>query len=29
MDFALVSRVFDVLRLTPPPRLTLLEAQTL
>ncbi len=29
MDFALVSRVFDVLRLTPPPRLTLLEAQSL
>ena len=29
MDLALVSRVFDTLRLTPPPRLTLLDAQSL
>ncbi|MBI5841284.1 MAG: nucleoside triphosphate pyrophosphohydrolase [Chloroflexi bacterium] len=29
MDLALVSRAFDTLRLQPPPKLTLLEAQTL
>ena len=29
MDFPLVAQIFDVLRITPPSRLTLLEAQTL
>lgn len=29
MDLSLVSSVFDTLRITPPPKLTLLEAQTL
>lgn len=29
MDFSLVARVFDILRITPPPRLVLLEARTL
>lgn len=29
MDFELVSHVFEILRLTPPPRLTLLDARTL
>ncbi len=29
MDFSLVAQTFDVLRLTPPPKLILLEAQTL
>jgi tetrapyrrole methylase family protein/MazG family protein len=29
MDFSLVARVFAILRLTPPPRLVLLEARTL
>ena len=29
MDFSLVSQTFDVLRLSPPPKLILLEAQTL
>lgn len=29
MDFSLVARTFDALHLTPPPRLVLLEAQTL
>ena len=29
MDFALVARTFEALRITPPPRLILLEAQTL
>ena len=29
MDFSLVAQTFDVLRLPPPPRLILLEAQTL
>jgi len=29
MDFSLVSRTFDTLRIAPPPRLVLLEAQTL
>jgi len=28
MDFALVSQAFDTLRITPPSKLTLLEAQT-
>ena len=29
MDLELVSRVFETLRITPPSKLTLLEAQTL
>jgi len=29
MDFSLVAQTFDVLRLSPPPKLILLEAQTL
>jgi tetrapyrrole methylase family protein / MazG family protein len=29
MDFALAARIFDVLRIPPPPRLVLLEAATL
>ncbi|MBK9208111.1 MAG: hypothetical protein IPL71_07350 [Anaerolineales bacterium] len=29
MDFALISSVFETLRITPPSKLTLLEAQTL
>lgn len=29
MDFSLVTSVFDTLRVTPPPRLVLLEARTL
>lgn len=29
MDFSLIAKTFDTLRITPPPRLTLLEAQTL
>ena len=29
MDFSLVAQTFDVLRLAPPPKLILLEAQTL
>ena len=29
MDFTLVSSVFETLRIAPPPKLTLLEAQTL
>ncbi|MDQ2693529.1 MAG: nucleoside triphosphate pyrophosphohydrolase [Chloroflexota bacterium] len=29
MDFALVSKIFDVLQMDPPPKLILLEAQTL
>jgi len=29
MDFSLVAQTFDVLRITPPPKLILLEAQTL
>ena len=28
MDFSLVAQTFEVLRLTPPPRLILLEAHT-
>ena len=29
MDFAIVSKIFDILQITPPSRLVLLEAQTL
>ena len=29
MDFSLVSRIFDTLRIAPPPKLILLEAETL
>ncbi len=29
MDFSLVAQTFDILRIAPPPRLILLEAQTL
>jgi tetrapyrrole methylase family protein/MazG family protein len=29
MDFTLVSRIFDILQITPPSKLVLLEAQTL
>ena len=29
MDFGLISSVFEMLRITPPPKLTLLEAQSL
>jgi len=29
MNFSLVSKIFDTLRVTPPPRLILVEAQTL
>ena len=29
MDFSFVAQIFDVLRLTPPSKLILLEAQTL
>jgi len=29
MDFSLIAQTFDVLRLSPPPKLILLEAQTL
>src|SRR6266540_4099781 len=29
MDFMLVAKTFDVLRISPPPKLILLEAQTL
>ena len=29
MDFSIVSKIFDTLRITPPPQLILLEAQTL
>ncbi len=29
MDFSLVSKIFDMLQIDPPPRLILLEAQTL
>ena len=29
MDFSLVAQIFDVLQITPPSKLILLEAQTL
>ena len=29
MDFSLVAQTFDVLRISPPPKLILLDAQTL
>ena len=29
MDFSLVAQIFDVLRIAPPPKLVLLEAETL
>ena len=29
MDFGLISSVFETFRITPPPKLTLLEAQSL